>query len=174
MMALRPRALRKCCLAIRARPSGTRASSRRRRLLDARVPLGLALIARQHFLRARGRRAIIFYGDSPIWMLFVALLSRATGAYFVVEICEYPFINEQGAVKLAIKRWLQDRVAYRSVDGFISISKYLQDYVAAHAPRAIAQIRVPILVDASLFTPPPRSAPPTKGRLVTYVGGCLL
>ncbi|MEZ5125369.1 MAG: glycosyltransferase family 4 protein [Thermoleophilia bacterium] len=118
----------------------------RRRLVDARVPLGLWRTASRHFADAPGARAIIAYSDQPLWITTTALIAKALHATCVVEVCEVPLISEHNPLRLALRSWLLDAVAYRSVDGFIVISAFLADHIRSRAPRRTRMIRVPILV----------------------------
>lgn len=138
-----------------------------RRLLDLKTPLGLWRAARRFYAAASGPRAVIAYSDQPTWILLTALVARALGACCVVEVCEVPLISERDALRLAVRRWLLDHVAYRAADGFIAISAYLEDYLRLHAPAAKPILRVPILVDAHEFQV---AAPPDSPRRIVYVG----
>ena len=61
-------------------------------------------------------------------------IARLSGAKCIVEVCEMPLLYERGPLKRAGKRWLQDVLAYRLIDGFIAISTCLEDYVRLHSP----------------------------------------
>ena len=105
-----------------------------------------------------------------MWITFLALLAKAEGACCLVEICELPFVYERSHAKRIAKRYLQDSLAYRMVDGFIAISTELQRYVERHAPAGARIILVPILVAVADFDGGPL---PTRGgsrHQVLYVG----
>ena len=118
-----------------------------RRLLELKVPLGLLRALRQFFASAAGAKAIIAYTDQPAWIALIAVLAKLTDARCIVEVAEVPMINERGRVRVSVKRLVQRLVSYRMVDGFITISSFLEDYVRARAPRRAAFIRIPILVN---------------------------
>jgi glycosyltransferase involved in cell wall biosynthesis len=142
----------------------------RRRLLEAKVPLGLWRATRRQFEGQQGLNVILAYSDQPILIALMACLARITGAKCLVEVCEMPFVYEYGRVKIAAKRWLQDLVAYRLVDGFIVISTCLEAYVRRHASGGAPSLRIPILVAKNEFDA--ESAPSRVGllRQILYVG----
>ena len=141
-----------------------------RRLLEAKVPLGLWSAARRAFRGSAGPRVIIAYTDQPNWIAFMGLLARLSGAKCIVEVCEMPLLYERGPLKRAGKRWLQDVLAYRLVDGFIAISTCLEDYVRLHSPARVQSIRVPILVAASDFDQGAVGLTAADPREIVYVG----
>jgi glycosyltransferase involved in cell wall biosynthesis len=142
----------------------------RRRLIKARVPVRLASIVRARLAQAPNPKAILVYTDSPFWIAAMALLAHRHGAKCLVDVCELPFVNERGWARLAVRRWLQDNVAYRLADGFIVISAFLDEYVARHAGHRAPRLRVPIMVNsrsAETEVPTQRRSPL---RQVAYVG----
>ena len=152
---------------------GTRVRARaflRRRLLEAQVPFGLWRAARRLFEGQEGPKVIVAYTDQPTWIAFMACLARLAGAKCLVEICEMPFVSEHGVVKVAAKRWLQDLLAYKLVDGFIAISTCLEEYVRRHAPSRVPSLRVPILVATSKFEAETASPDVKRPRQIVYVG----
>ena len=140
-----------------------------RRWLQANAPLRVWRTAHRVFRDGPGPKAVLVYSDQPNWIAYLALLAKAMNAACVVEVCEVPFINERGTLVPA-KRRFQDAVAYRLVDGFIVISRYLERYVAQHAPRRARTIRVPILVVASDFSSDPAPPSDTRPREIVFVG----
>jgi glycosyltransferase involved in cell wall biosynthesis len=122
-----------------------------RRLLEARVPIGLWRAARRHFAVTSGPRVVIAYSDQPSWIALTALVARSLQARCVVEVCEVPLVSERGRVRRALRRWLLDTFSYRFVDGFIAISSYLERYLRQRVPGEVPIIRVPILVSAEEF-----------------------
>lgn len=152
---------------------GTRVRARtflRRRLLEAKVPLGLWCAARRLFDGQRGPKVIIAYTDQPTWITFMACIAKSVGAKCLVEVCEMPFVYEHGRAEVAAKRWLQDAVAYRLVDGFIAISTCLEGYVRRHAPGGLPSLRIPILVAISELEAETTVADAERPRQIVYVG----
>ena len=162
---------------------GTReraASFAGRRWLEIRRLIRLWTVAGDLFAGEAGRGAIIAYTNAPGWIAFMALVAKARGAVCLVELCELPFVYESSPAKRAVNRWLLDRIAYRLVDGFITISSELERYVEEHAP-GVPCLRVPILVIASEFeddAAPDRgeradedaAVPAARPRQVVYTG----
>jgi glycosyltransferase involved in cell wall biosynthesis len=152
---------------------GTRVRARtflRRRLLEVKVPFGLWRVARRLFEGQQGPKVIIAYAREPALITFVACLARLAGAKCLVEICEMPFVYEHGVVKVAAKRWLQDLLAYKLVDGFIAISTCLEEYVRRHAPSRVPSLRVPTLVAISEFDAETAPSGADGPRQIVYVG----
>lgn len=140
----------------------------RRRLLEAKVPIGFCRSVRG--LGAQpGPKAIIAYTDQPAWIAFMALLAGLRGAKCVVEVCEMPLMHERGPLG-AIQRWLQNALAYKLVDGFITISTCLDDYVHAHSSDSVPSIHVPVLVAASDSDTGAARLPAVRPREIVYVG----
>ena len=141
-----------------------------RRLLEARLPIGLWRAARRHFAVTPGPRAVIAYSDQPTWIAITALVARSLRARCVVEVCEVPLVSERSPARLALRRWLLDAVAYRLVDGFIAISTYLEDYLRQRVPSGTPIIRVPILVAAEEFTAGAGALPDQAEGQIVFVG----
>jgi len=142
-----------------------------RRLLELGIPLGLRRAAGRHFAATSGRRAIIVYSDQPLWIVVTALVARSLRARSVLEVCEIPLVSERDPLKLALRRWLLDRLAYRLVDGFIAISAYLEDYLRSRVPESTPIVRVPILVAPEELGMPSGIQPEGTPRQVVFVGG---
>jgi len=142
-----------------------------RRLLELSIPLGLRRAAGRHFAVTSGRRAMIVYSDQPLWIVVTALVARSLKARPVLEVCEIPLVSEHDPLKLAVRRWLLDELAYRLVDGFIAISAYLEDYLRSRVPKGTPIVRVPILVAPEEFSMPSGTQPVGAPRQVVFVGG---
>ena len=142
-----------------------------RRLLEARVPVGLWRASRRHFSKAPGPRAIIAYSDQAFWITLTALVARSLRAKCVVEVCEVPLISEQHGARLAVRRWLLDAVAYKLVDGFIVISGFLEEYMRQRVSRGGLIVRVPILVSPYEFGVSRPALPSGAPRQIVYLGG---
>jgi glycosyltransferase involved in cell wall biosynthesis len=149
----------------------TRASTfLRRRLLEAQIPVGSWKTVHAFFAGQQGAKAIIAYSMEPSVIAFLASLAKSVEATCLVDICEMPFVYERSRVKVAFKRWFEDLVAYRLVDGFIVISSYLEEYVRQHAPSDTPFVRVPILVATADFEVATARSEATRPRRIVYVG----
>jgi glycosyltransferase involved in cell wall biosynthesis len=141
----------------------------RRRIIEARAPLGLWMLTSE-FLRGEGDKTVLVYTDGPLWITFMAFMAHRFGARCVVEVCEIPFVSLTGRLRLSLLGRLQDRLAYRMADGFIVISRFLDSYVAAHTGDAKPRLIVPILIAGDGGLPP---QPPQAGigpGHISYVG----
>lgn len=140
-----------------------------RRLLEAKVPIGLARSARRLFREPHEARVIIAYTDHPGWIVYLCLLARARGARCLVELCEEPFVYRTPGIRRSAMLWLQDAIAYRLVDGFIAISSRLADYAVVHSKGRARVVCIPVLVDVEEFAVARGTAPSTPRRVV-YLG----
>jgi glycosyltransferase involved in cell wall biosynthesis len=140
-----------------------------RRLLEAKVPVGLWLLARG-FLHGDGQKALIAYTDSPLWIALIAYAAHKLGAVCAVEVCEIPFVNRSGRLRLLLLQRLQDGMAYRMVDGFIVISRFLDSYVATHTADRKPRLIVPILVACDETSAMQSDSSDLDSGPITYVG----
>lgn len=141
-----------------------------RRLLEAKVPLGLSRAAVRLFRGDAGPGAIIAHTHQPAWLVFMAVLAKLLGAKCIVELCELPFVRERPSASRAVRLWLQDALAYRMVDGFIAISTNLEEYATVHSHGRSCIIRVPILVAVDEFDVGGARAGAGTVREIVYLG----
>jgi glycosyltransferase involved in cell wall biosynthesis len=142
----------------------------RRRLLEAKVPVGLWRLASAFFRTGEGPKAIIAYTDSPWWIILMALVARRLGAKCLVEMTEIPFVNEPRGLLLVIWRWAQDHLAFKLVDGFVVMTSFLDEYVRKHCERDVPRLLVPIIVDIAAWDRVPDAPRCSSRPKVAYVG----
>ena len=109
--------------------------------------------ARDWAVGAGGLDAIIVYSRSLTWIAAAAVACRATGALFIHEDCELPFVWRRDNARTRRERWLYEHVAFKAFDGCLVISTYLQAYCSRFLRESARALLVPIIVDVSQVTP---------------------
>ena len=91
--------------------------------------------------------AMIVYTRSISWLVAARLACWSTGALYIHEDCELPFVYNSPSVGTSVQRWLYERVVFKGFDGCFAISTYLADYCRRRLRPAARVLLVPILVD---------------------------
>ncbi len=138
-----------------------------RRLLRVRRLLRLCTLALWMAKGSPGRSAVLIYSNSTFWTAALVLLARRSGAVVLLDLCEYPRPGGLGSFRARLQRATHRAFLYPSLDGVVTISTYLEEFVAA-GPRPPAGIVVPVMVDTDLFAPGTETRAP--GRQVVYCG----
>jgi len=109
-----------------------------------------------HQLRKNRKiHVILYYGtDSLFYTISLWLLARLHGACFVGENTEAPFVYSNSKFSTSFKKWLVTRFAHKLFDGFVVISTYLEKLFGESLRKNAPVLRLPVLVDTSLFKSP--------------------
>lgn len=124
----------------------------RRRLLKLAKWGRFLLAAATWSRRAGGADAIVVYSRSLGWIAAAKVACLLTGAVFVHEDVERPYVWHADSAKVRARRWAYEHLAFKAFDGCLAISTYLRDYCAAHLRSGAGVLLVPILVDVDEFT----------------------
>lgn len=107
------------------------------------------------FLRHTMRKGdvVIGYNGTDLFSRNIVNVVHKCGARYFQEICELPFATSIPTSSMIRKRLkFEDKVLPR-VDGVITISDSLTDYVKSHCAPTSKIIKIPILVDSYFFAP---------------------
>lgn len=112
---------------------------------------------------------LAFLCDDPVYLAYLWVVARWSGATLIGERNEYPLVYEKNGIKTKIIAWINDHWLYPRLDGIIVISKFLEAHFTALVTNRVPILRVPILVDGSRFSAlPSPAALPVK--MVAYCG----
>ncbi len=98
-----------------------------------------------------GVDGIIVYSRSLSWIAAAKAACLLTGAVFVHEDVERPYVWHADSAKVRVRRWAYEHLAFKAFDGCLAISTHLRDYCAAHLRPGAGVLLVPILVDVGEF-----------------------
>ncbi len=138
----------------------------RRQWTRARGLLGA--VRRIHAQRQVGPvEAILLYSKSPLDAALFHFVSRATGAVYIVELCELPFSGHRGVVG-TIAKGVYGRAFFPWFDAAVAISDYLRLHAVACGISEAAVLTAPVMADTDEFRPIPGAveSPP----VVAYCG----
>ena len=113
--------------------------------------------------------AMIVYTRSISWLVAARLACWSTGALYIHEDCELPFVYDSPSVGTSLQRWLYEQVLFKGFDGCLAISSYLADYCRRRLRPAARVLLVPILVDVD-EAGPDGTPGSDAGDHVVYVG----
>jgi glycosyltransferase involved in cell wall biosynthesis len=116
-----------------------------RRLQDLYCHIRTILVAA--FGRRRYDIALVV-GPSLDFRVFLPFAGRVSGRKVVLEINEYPYVNQRSATLGAIKRQLLFRLVFPFYSGFVPISRHLSELVAEYKSPLASTITIPILAGA--------------------------
>jgi len=139
-----------------------------RRLLGVRLVLRTYRLIASSSREARGRCVVLIYSGAAEWIAALTVMARMSSAVAVLDLCEYPLVKHTHSFKGLVLRETRRAILYPALDGIITISTYLDQYVAA-GRRPPARLLVPVMVDSDAFDASP-SASRTSGRHVVYCG----
>lgn len=92
--------------------------------------------------------AVLVYGYSIFMQLAIILAARKVGAKVIKETCEHPSsLVDMSSAKEQILKWLEYRYIMPLYDGFIAISRSLENFCIRYKRRDAKVIIVPILVE---------------------------
>lgn len=121
-----------------------------RRWLEVKGVWGLARTVGAFTRRTKLDAVIIYTTYSLFWTLCVWLVARLVGAKTVLDVCELPFIYHKSTWAIRLQSRVLRRLIFRWVNGFIIISRYLENFVL-QCYRSAKFLRVPVLVDLAMF-----------------------
>lgn len=102
--------------------------------------------------RSREIEAVLFYSPEHAQFLLPAwLAARLGGARFIGERTEYPFTGDAPWRRKTFLNVAREALVYPMFDGFIVISKYLEEYVRPRLKKRAWLLRAPIIVDTARF-----------------------
>jgi len=102
--------------------------------------------------RQGGVSAMLMYGtDSPIYTVILWLLARYCKAVFVGENTEAPFVYCSNTLLTRLNRLICNSISYKTFDGFVVISTYLEALYGNLLPRGVPILKVPVLVNTKDF-----------------------
>ena len=89
-----------------------------------------------------------FYNNRLYELLMLA--AKIKGAKIVREVCEHPSaLCNMNSLKGKVGRWIEYHILFSFFDGFVTISKDLNDFVNRYKSKSAKTIIVPILVEDS-------------------------
>lgn len=141
----------------------------RRRVLKLAKWWRFPAATRRWASRVGGVDALIVYSRSLSWIATAKLVCLLTGAVFVHEDVELPFVWHEDTARTRAARWAYEHIAFRAFDGCLAISTYLRDYCTTHLRPGAVAIVVPILVDVEEFAGEDGDEAAVENR-VTYCG----
>ena len=119
--------------------------------------------------RSKEIDAVLFYSPEHLQFVIPAwLAAKLAGIKFIGERTEYPFTGDAPFRKKNLKNSLRESFVYRLFDGFIVISKYLEDYVRPKLRKNVWLLKVPIIVDVPRFADAADSVEPED--IIAYCG----
>lgn len=99
-------------------------------------------------LRHLHRGDIVYVYLYPLFLQFMILLaSKIKGAKTIKETCEHPSSLRMNNKARRLLDWIEYHLIIPQYDGFIAISKSLEDFVNRYKKASANVIRIPILVD---------------------------
>lgn len=91
--------------------------------------------------------AVFVYLYPLFLQLLILLAAKIKGAKTIKETCEHPSSLRLNHRFLRILDWLEFKLIMPQYDGFVVISKNLEEFVNKHKKESAKVIRIPILVD---------------------------
>ncbi len=112
---------------------------------------------------------LLWNPESTINLLVFGILAKSLKSVIIAEESEFPFVYLRKTIGVQTRRWLNEKFAYKILDGVIVISECLRDFFAAYLNKTAKILQVPILVEPAFFeqtfTPVER-----KKRKIVYCG----
>ena len=119
--------------------------------------------------RSKEINAVLYYSPEHLQFVIPAwLAAKLAGVKFIGERTEYPFTGDAPFRKKNLKNSFRESFVYRLFDGFIVISKYLEDYVRPRLRKSVWLLKVPIIVDVPRFANAADSVEPEN--IIAYCG----
>lgn len=112
---------------------------------------------------------MLVYSRSISWLVVARLACWSTGALYIHEDCELPYVRHSPSPGTSGQRWFYEQVVFKGFDGCLAISTYLAGYCRRRLRRAAGVLLVPILVDVDEVSPDGLLGNDT-GDHVVYVG----
>ncbi len=98
-------------------------------------------------LFTRKYKQILIIGPSLDFRILLALICRIRNIKSVLEINEYPFIDERNGISSKIKRWIYFNRIVPWYSGFIVISDSLTQIITKYKSKSSKIINIPILTE---------------------------
>lgn len=127
------------------------ASRLRRRALKLTKWTRFLMAVRSWASESGGVDAMIVYTRRMTWIAAARIACSMTGAVFLHEDVERPYVWKEDHPWMRIQRWTYEHVAFKAFDGCLAISTHLRDYCLAHVRSGAKVLVVPILVDVGEF-----------------------
>ena len=113
--------------------------------------------------------ALILYPDTLFTAILFWLVARLSGAVFLLEKGERPFLQAEYSLAWRLYGFFYIRTIFKLFDGAIVISEYLERYIHKYMRSGTRTLRIPILVDVSKFSES-NQKPLPPARYITYCG----
>jgi glycosyltransferase involved in cell wall biosynthesis len=112
--------------------------------------------------------AVVFSGEGIRWIVLVVLACRFARVPIVHTRGEFPFVYERtvGWPRRIWQRWYVDNV-FKSFDGMVVITTYLEDYMRPRMRPGAWLMRIPILVDVNDYQSATEATPGLVGYAAT-------
>jgi len=91
--------------------------------------------------KTKKKMVLLVYSRTPIVILYAFLISKIFKTKFIYELNELPFKD----AKSHFEKWVFQHILFKTFDGFICISSYLENYSRKFSKKLAKTIIIPIL-----------------------------